>query len=198
MVDPAEGIRMIRQRKVGLVAVSVAALVAAIGVRSATARITIRPHAPTDTFFFHAHYSGPFDPSTDFTIEIWNCASGVPPSFLSGVTPPVVCRDGTPTGFTVATMAYAVHIPGGSCVDHGRSCYYRNRAFDRREGGTRYFRVEYPRRNRGNRVWLESSGDLSAADQANMLLLIRIDGNPRAVLEETFDPLPGGGWFSEF
>ena len=39
---------------------------------------------------------------------------------------------------------------------------------------------------------------MSAADQANMLLLIRIDGNPRAVLEETFDPLPGGGWFSEF
>jgi hypothetical protein len=190
---------MTGQRKLGLVALSVAALVAAIGVRSAAARITIRPHAPQDTFFFHAHYSEqPFDPSTDFTIEIWNCASGVLPSFLSGVTPPVVCLDGTPTGFTVATLAYAVHVAGGSCVDHGRSCYYRNRAFDPREAGVRFLRVQYPRGSHGNRVWLESSGDLSAVDRANMLLLIRIDGNPRAVLEETFDPLPGGGWFSKF
>ena len=189
---------MTGQRKLGLVAVSVAALVAAIGVRSAAARITIRPHAPGHLLLPRPLLGAAVRPEHrlhDRDLELRERRAAELPL---GVTPPVVCLDGTPTGFTVATLAYAVHVAGGSCVDHGRSCYYRNRAFDPREAGVRFLRVQYPRGSHGNRVWLESSGDLSAVDRANMLLLIRIDGNPRAVLEETFDPLPGGGWFSKF
>jgi hypothetical protein len=162
----------------------------------AAARITIRSHEPQDTFFFHATYSQtPFDPSTDFTLEVWNCASGVMPN--AGSPPAIVCRDGS-GGTTPATVAFRVHVVADSCVDHGGGCYYRNPDFDRAIGGLRYFRVQYARRQHGNRVWLESAGDLSAADQANMLLRISIDGASRPILEDTFVPLPSGGWFSHF
>jgi hypothetical protein len=83
-------------------------------------------------------------------------------------------------------------------VDHGSSCYFRDRAVSSEQPGVRYFRVRYARGGRGNRVWLESYGDLSAARHANMLLVITIDGRPRAVLEDAFRPLRDGGWFSPF
>lgn len=87
--------------------------------RSADARITMRPHLEQDEFFFHAHYSKePFDPSDDFTLQIWNCASSMMPTFLSGAEPMVVCLDDTATGYSAAVLVYSVHVPGGSCVDH--------------------------------------------------------------------------------
>lgn len=169
-------------------------------VPAAEARITLRPHLhQQDELFFHAHYSEqPFDPRDDFALQIWNCASGAMPISLALADPIVVCRDASPIGYGPATLVYSVFVPGGSCVDHGRTCYYRNRSYDPRVGGLRFFRVRYSSGSRGNRVWLESTGDLSAADQANMLFIIEIAGQPRAVLEAPFVPLPSGGWFSEF
>ena len=172
-------------------------LLVAAGV--AEARIAIRMHgAPYDEFFFHGNYSAePFQPSDGIGIEIWNCVSGEVPTFVADRLATIVCRqsDGTTTP---GSLAYAADVPPGSCVDHGRSCYYRNPDVPFRADGVRSLRIQYARRHHGNRVWLESYGDLSAADQANMLIVIKVNGLPRATLDDTFTPLPNGGWYSPF
>lgn len=164
---------------------------------AAEARITIRPHSPYNNFFFHGNYSTePFDPSNAFTLEIWNCQNGAVPIFVADREPLIVCTSDADLGFTLADLVYAVDVPAGSCVDHGRSCYYRNGDVPSRSAGVRYFRVQYSRPGHGNRVWLDSYGDLSSANQANMLMLIKLDGHPRAIRADTFTPLGTGGWFS--
>jgi hypothetical protein len=166
----------------------------------ADARITIRLHAsPSDSFFFHGNYSDePFDPSDGFGLEIWNCGSGVSPTFVAQRDALIVCRDASGTGFTPGYLVYSVALPAGACVDNGRSCYYRDPAVPFRRDGVRSLRVEYARRGHGNRVWLESFGDLSGADQANMMVVIKVNGQPRAILEDSFTPLENGGWYSSF
>jgi hypothetical protein len=174
-------------------------LAIAVGAGGADARITIRPHSDHDNFFFHASYSKePFDPSTSFGLQVWNCGTGAMPTFVADREPIIVCLQAGSADIALAELAYTVEIPGGSCIDHGRSCYYRNPDVDFTSDGVRYFRVQYSRRGRGNRVWLESYGDLSAATQANMMIVITVDGTPRAVLTDTFTPLGNGGWFSHF
>ena len=164
----------------------------------ADAKITLRPRAPHDNFFFHGNYSTePFAPSSSFGVEIWNCADGTMPALITAREPLIVCGYDVATGYIFADPVYAVALPAGACLDHGRSCYYRDGTAAQR-GGIRYLRVQYARRGHGNRVWLESFGDLSGADQANMLVLITVDGVPRATLQETFIALPSGGWFSRF
>jgi hypothetical protein len=163
------------------------------------AKITIRRHVPSDSFFFHGNYSSvPFTPSDGFALQLWNCAGGQVPEFIAGPTPFVACGYDPKTGYALADLVYQVALPGGVCKDHGRSCYYRDATVPRERDGVRYFRVRYARQGHGNRVWLESYGDLSAAIQANMLIVIRVNGGPRAVLQDTFTPLPDGGWFSPF
>jgi hypothetical protein len=176
----------------------IAALIAgATGV--AHAKITIRRHAPSDSFFFHGNYSSaPFTPSDGFALQLWNCPKGELPEFIAGREPFVACSYDPATGYALADLAYEVALEGGVCKDHGRSCYYRDSTVPRQRDGVRYFRVRYARQGHGNRVWLESFGDLSAATQANMMILIRVNGGPRAALHDTFTPLPGGGWFSPF
>jgi hypothetical protein len=118
------------------------------------------------------------------------------PVFIANREPLVVC--GYEAGaYVLAKLVYEVELPAGACLDHGRSCYYRD-GDAVHAGGIRYLRVQYARRRHGNRVWLESFGDLSAADQANMLILVTVDGIPRATLQDTFVPLQSGGWFSRF
>jgi hypothetical protein len=166
---------------------------------AAEAKITIRRHSSSDTLFFHGNYSSvPFSPSDGFGLQIWNCANGEIPEFVSDRTPLVVCDYDAVTGYVLADLVYEIALPGGVCNDHGSSCYYRDRTVPSQRDGIRYFRVRYARHGRGNRVWLQSHGDLSAATQANMLIMIRINGGPRAVLQDTFRPLPSGGWFSPF
>ena len=177
----------------------VAVLTVVCLVDVAEARITIRLHsAPYDTFFFHGNYSSePFDPSSALGFEVWNCASGDAPTFVADREVLIVCRhaDGS---IVPGSLVYSVELPAGACVDHGRSCYYRNPDVPYRAEGVRSLRVQYARRRHGNRVWLQSFGDLSAADQANMLIIIKVDGKARATLEDTFQPLDSGGWFSDF
>jgi len=179
-----------------------ALLIAALIVGAAGeahAKITIRRHSPSDSFFFHGNYSSvPFSPSDGFALQIWNCANGALPEFIADRTPFVACGYDAAIGYILADLVYEAALPGGVCNDHGRSCYYRDPTVPRDRDGIRYFRVRYARHGKGNRVWLESYGDLSAALQANMLILIRVNGGPRAVLQDTFTPLPGGGWFSPF
>ena len=184
------------QRRLGF---GLAVLIAvALVAEAADAKITLRPRSPHDNFFFHGNYSAqPFDPTSAFGIEIWNCADGTMPTFIADRVPLVVCGFDVATGYVLADLVYAVGLPAGACIDHGRSCYYRN-GDAVKAGGVRYLRVQYARRGHGNRVWLESYGDLSAADQANMLVLITVDGAPRALLQDTFMPITNGGWFSRF
>jgi hypothetical protein len=163
----------------------------------ADARITIRRHSPYDNFFFHGDYYGePFDPSGAFSLELWNCADGAMPTFIADREPLIVCDYNAEAGFTLGNLVYSIEVSAGSCIDHGRSCYYRNRDVSSRTAGIRYFRVQYPRALRGNLVWLDSYGDLSSANQANMLILIEINGNPTAIRNDTFRPLNDGGWSS--
>jgi hypothetical protein len=178
------------------------ALLAALvldAVGTAEAKITIRRHSPADAFSFHGNYSTePFSPSDGFALQIWNCANGALPEFVPDRTPIVVCGYDPATGYVLAELVYEVALPAGACNDHGSSCYYRDPSIPSQGDGVRYFRVRYARHGHRNRVWLESYGDLSKAVQANMMLLIRINGGPRAVLHDTFTPLPDGGWFSPF
>jgi hypothetical protein len=165
----------------------------------ADARTTIRLHSlPADEFFFHGNYSAePFDPADAFGIEVWNCVTGDAPTFVADREASIVCRhaDGS---VTPGYLVYSVDLAAGACVDHGRSCYFRNPDVPYRADGVRSLRVQYARRGHGNRVWLESYGDLSGADQANMLIVIKVNGRARAILEDTFTPLASGGWFSSF
>jgi hypothetical protein len=170
-----------------------------LSVDAGEARITIRPRSPLDSFFFHASYSRvPFDPSQSFRLEIWNCASGAMPTFITNAMPLILCDEGTDSGPTAAALAYAVELPAGSCEDDGTSCYYRGEDVNGRVPGVQYVRIQYARRRHLNRVWLLSYDDLSAADQANMLLLIKVDGVARALLQDAFTSLGQGGWFSHF
>ncbi len=175
------------------------AFVAAVG-GDADAKITIRPGSASDNFFFHGNYSSiPFDPATSFGIQVWNCPNGTPPIFLSQSPPVVVCElDPTGKDHLLADLVYEVNVPPGTCNDHGGSCYFRDGTISADNPGVRYFRVRYARQGRGNRVWLESYGDLSAARHPSMMILITIDGLPRALLDDTFRPLRNGGWFSPF
>lgn len=176
----------------------VGVLCALAGPPSVDAKITVRRHADADAFFFHGNYSSaPFSPSDAFGLEIWNCPDGVMPIFIADREPLVVCGYDDKTGFVLADLVYAVALPAGACKDHGGSCYFRDATVPESREGIRSFRVRYARGGHGNRVWLESFGDLTDATQANMLILITIDGSPRAVLQDTFVPIPGG-WFSKY
>lgn len=165
----------------------------------ADANITIRRHATTDEFFFHGSYSTtPFSPADDFAIEIWNCAAGDKPEFIPDRKPLVVCSWDPQTGYQLADLVYAVELPGGTCRDRGRSCYFRDGSVPSKRDGIRFLRLQFARPGHRNRVWLESYGDLSGADRAEMMIIIKINGFPRASLQETFTPLPNDGWFSPF
>jgi hypothetical protein len=118
------------------------------------------------------------------------------PMFVSGPDPIMACSYDMEIGITLADLVYSIDVPGGSCVDHGRSCDYRNPDIHMTNDGIRHFRVQYASRTHRNRVWLASYGDFSAATQAKMLILIKIDGGARASLEDEFVPYHNGGWIS--
>jgi hypothetical protein len=184
----------VRPMLVGLLVGAVAVL--SVGVTEA--RITIRPRSPLDSFYFHASYSRtPFDPASSFGLEVWNCADGTMPTLITDAVSAVLCGVGTDAA-TEAILAYVVELPAGACIDHGGSCYYRSSDIAGTTPGIRTLRIQYARRGRPNRVWLQSYDDLSAATQANMLLLIKADGTSRALLQDEFTPLSRGGWFSRF
>jgi hypothetical protein len=172
---------------------TVLVLVCVTGV--ADARIAIRRHPSYDHFSFHANYSTvPFDPSDTFTIELWNCANGAMPIFVADIEPLIVCAYDPENLFTLAELVYSVEVPGGTCVDRRRSCYYRDRDVPSRGLGLRRFKVHYATANRGNKVWLDSYGDLSPVNQANMLLVIKINDRPTATRSDTYLPLSNEGW----
>lgn len=171
----------------------VAVLVAGVGI--AEARITIRMGEELDEFRFHAQYwdDDAFDPTADFTLAIWTCPDGGMPAYMAGFDPAVVCHD--EAGASVAAeLAYEVAIPGGTCVDHGHACYARQPGSAVQDGGVRYFKVRYARHSgAGNKIWLETVGDLSRVVEGKMLLQILIDGRPQADLEGNVVPLGSRG-----
>jgi hypothetical protein len=165
------------------------------GVGNVEARMTIRMGDNLDEFRFHAQYwdDAAFDPAADFTLAIWTCPDGGMPAYLAGFDPVVACRDDI--GASVAAdLAYGVTIAGGTCVDHGHACYARRSDAAVEDGGVRLFKVRYARSaEAGNKIWLETVGDLSHVVEGNMLLQILIDGRPRALLEGHVRPLGSRG-----
>jgi hypothetical protein len=205
MTDSGNGIR--RTTLVGahrsrgtIAALVVCAMTLLAVVNAADARISIRRRALQDNFFFHGNYSGePFDPSAAFTLEVWNCANGELPTFIADAEPLIACGYDQQNALISGDLVYSVEVPAGLCVDHGRACYYRNSDIPSAGAGVRYFRVRYARPGQGNKVWLDSYGDLSSATQPNMLILIKLDGFARATRTDTYIPISSGagGWFHQ-
>ena len=190
--------------------VAIAIILAAGGV--ADAKVTFRPKEPYNYFYFHRNYSphANFDPTTEFGLEVWDCADGTTPQWVGGVggADSVYCGD--PQSPTPADLVYTVTVPANTCVQKtptSKSCAFRNRDVGLRgQPGLRSFRVRYPTHVDdpdnlvGNKVWLEYyGGDFSLVDQREMLILITIDGTTRAVsFWTTFTPLRNGGWFNPY
>jgi len=117
---------------------------------SADARIRIQFLNNTDAFHFHAQvYDENFRARFgDFRIEAWNSAGQI----------------------------YSVNIPAGSCTSTGEwSCVYRDPAARRTKSGLAYFRILYQSGTHGNKIWLESYGDLSSATDPVMSFRIYMD-----------------------
>ncbi len=173
---------------------------------NAEAKTTVKPK--TQTFYYHFQdYGEVFDPSKSNEFRIYNCPDGIMPqrAYLADADQWVFhCGWSVQTGFKPAQLIHSVTIPPGTCVDRGKSCSYRNSQAKKRKEGLGYFRILYktygPENTygHGNKVYLESYGDLSKATVANMMVVRFIDGNLYTVLDETFTPIANGGWWFDF
>ena len=172
-----------------LVTVIVASLCLAA---SARANITLKLRDGADEFYFHGQYHGePFSPADELEMEIWNCANGQLPDVTSAPQCPI---PGSPGEFEPAQLVYSVLIPGGTCIGRGVSCSFRDRDARAARSGLVQFRVQYDNGRHGNKIWLQSFGDLSLANSAQMYLVIKRNGNSEADLLGAFQPLRSGGW----
>jgi hypothetical protein len=172
----------------------VATLLLLVVASAAQANITLKLREGADEFYFHGQYHGePFNPADEFEMEIWNCANGQLPNVTSAPQP--ICPvPGSPGEFEPAQLVYSVLIPGGTCIDRRLSCSFRDRDARAARSGLVQFRVQYDNGRHGNKIWLQSFGDLSLANSAQMYLVIKRNGNSEADLLGAFQPLRSGGW----
>ena len=135
--------------------VKIMVVVAALTVVSTRvdARIKITFADSNDLFSFHAQiYDENYRAQTqaaDLRIEAWNANGKI----------------------------YSVSIPAGTCTapSAAGSCVYENSLARRTRSGLAYFRVLYQAATHGNKIWLESYGDLSAATDPVMSIRIYLD-----------------------
>lgn len=164
----------------------------------AEANIALRLTDGSDEFQFHAQYRGaPFSPTREFELDIWNCANGQMPE-VSDTSDPVCLISAGPDVYEPAQRVYALHIPAGTCIDHGRFCSFHDRNARASREGLVLFRLIYDNGRHGNKIYLQSFGDLSLATSANMYLVIKVDGIIQSDLLATFAPLRRGGWIFRF
>jgi hypothetical protein len=146
----------------------VVALTIALPVRPADARIRIKFFADYDSFSYHAQIYDPEYRSTvgEMRIEARNSAGTI----------------------------YSVTIPAGACVSRSAgSCVYKNSEAKKAKSGLAYFRVLYQAGSHGNKIWLQSYGDLSLATEPVMSFLVYMDDVLYAAISnEVFTPTHNG------
>jgi hypothetical protein len=135
---------------------------------TADARIRIKFYDTYDSFELHAQI---YDPDYraavgDMRIEAWNALG----------------------------LIYSVTIPAGACVGrNSNSCVYKNPDAKRARSGLFYVRVLYQAATHGNKIWLRSYGDLSAATEPVMSFRIYMDDAFYAgIPNELFTPTHSG------
>jgi hypothetical protein len=162
---------MSAHRKVGVLVVLVTLLVE---WSAAEARIKLKLLEGNDLFYFHAQK---FDP--DFR------------SFTGTLRFEVSNAGG---------LIYAVEIPPGACVGSptGRSCVFRDKAARTAKSGLAYFKVLYEAQSHGNKMYLQSYGDLSAATDPVMSFRIYQDGELWAALNNVAFKATRTGWVGLF
>lgn len=140
-----------------------------VATTDADARVRIKFFDDYDSFSFHAQI---YDPqfrarAGEMRIEAWNAAG----------------------------LIYAVTIPAGACVSRGAgSCVYKNPEARRARTGLAFFRVLYQAGTHGNKVWLQSYGDLSAATDPVMSFVVYMDDVPYASTQELVFTSTHNGW----
>ena len=93
-----------------------------------------------------------------------------------------------------AGKIYSVTIPAGACISRSAgSCVYKNSEARKAKNGLAYFRVLYQAGTHGNKMWLQSYGDLSSATDPVMSFLVYMDDILYASLDnEVFTPTHNG------
>lgn len=164
----------------------------------AEANIALKITDGSDEFQFHAQYHGaPFSPTHEFELHIWNCPNGQMPD-VTQTSGPVCLISSDPDVYEPAQPVYSIHIPANTCIDHGSFCSFRDRNARASREGLVLFRLIYDNGRHGNKIYLQSFGDLSLATSANMYLLIAVNGDDQSDLRATFAPLRRGGWIYRF
>lgn len=151
-----------------LIQVALAVVTMTLVTTDADARIRIKFFETYDSFSFHAQVHDPeFRAKTsEMRIEAWNAAGQI----------------------------YSVTIPAGACVSRrAGSCVYKNPEAKKARSGLAYFRVLYQAGSHGNKMWLQSYGDLSNATDPVMTFLIYMDDVLYSSLRnEVFTPTHNG------
>jgi len=135
---------------------------------SAEARIRIKFVDDYDSLYYHAQIYDPDYRSIigEMRIEAWNAAGKI----------------------------YSVTIPAGACISRSAgSCVYKDPEARKAKSGLAYFRVLYQAGTHGNKMWLQSYGDLSSATDPVMSFLVYMDDILYASLDnEVFTPTHNG------
>lgn len=136
---------------------------------SADARIRIKFFDDYDSFSYHAQLYDPEYRSMigELRIEARNAAGPI----------------------------YSVTIPAGACISRSRgSCVYKNPEARKARNGLAYFRVLYQAASHGNKMWLQSYGDLSLATDPVMSFQVYMDDVPYASIENAVFTPTHNGW----
>jgi hypothetical protein len=152
-----------------LLELALAVVIVTLTTTDADARIRIKFFDDYDSFAFHAQVYDPgFRARTgDMRIEARNAAGPI----------------------------YSVTIPAGACVSRSRgSCVYKNPEARRARSGLAFFRVRYQAGTHGNKMWLESYGDLSAATDPVMSFVLYVNDLPYASTEDSLFTPTHNGW----
>ncbi len=136
---------------------------------TAHARIKIKFLDGNDQLYYHAQIYDPDYRSTvgEMRIEAWNAAGQI----------------------------YAVTIPAGACVTaNAGSCVYKDPLAKKAKSGLAFFRVLYQAGSHGNKIWLESYGDLSSATDPVMSFRVYMDDILYAAIEDEVFTQRRNGW----
>ena len=136
---------------------------------TAHARIKIKFLDGNDQFSYHAQiYDEDFRSTVgELRLEAWNAAG----------------------------LIYSVTIPAGACIStNAGSCVYRDPIAKKSRSGLAYFRVLYQAGSHGNKVWLESYGDLSSATDPVMSFRLYVDDLFYSAIEDEVFTQRRNGW----
>ena len=141
-----------------------------VGSTPADAKIKLRLLEGNDLFYFHVQVNDPTFPSFVGTLrfEVWNAAG----------------------------MIYAVDVSTAACTatSTARWCVFRDKAAKQARSGLAYFKILYQAQSHGNKIYLESYGDLSAATDPVMSFKIFQNDELYAELNNVVFKPTHSGW----